>query len=166
MQKAWNPEKKFFAQSYDEIGVLDSAVLIMPLVFFATAVSRLRVTRWRKLTRISKSDPRFRSTLDAILKSPERGGLTANVGGVARVPLRSTDPQLLSCRTSFIATTQPSLTMASVGRRVLSVFALYGLQVLVPEAYAITTLHAQVHRSPDSCRGIRQGCSAAVNSNV
>ncbi|KAI0005471.1 glycoside hydrolase family 15 protein [Russula compacta] len=61
MQKAWNPEKKFFAQSYDEIGVLDSAVLIMPLVFFSTA-----------------SDPRFRSTLDAILKSPERGGLTAN----------------------------------------------------------------------------------------
>ncbi|KAI0252616.1 glycoside hydrolase family 15 protein [Lactifluus subvellereus] len=61
MQKAWNPEKKFFAQSYDEIDVLDSAVLIMPLVFFCTA-----------------SDPRFRSTLDAILKSPERGGLTAN----------------------------------------------------------------------------------------
>jgi hypothetical protein len=44
MQKAWNPDKKFFAQSYDEIDVLDSAVLIMPLVFFATAVSKLRVT--------------------------------------------------------------------------------------------------------------------------
>ena len=44
MQKAWNPEKKFFAQSYDDIDVLDSAVLIMPLVFFATAVSRFRVT--------------------------------------------------------------------------------------------------------------------------
>ena len=42
MQRAWNPEKKFFAQSYDEIDVLDSAVLIMPLVFFSTAVSRLR----------------------------------------------------------------------------------------------------------------------------
>ncbi|KAI9460245.1 glycoside hydrolase family 15 protein [Lactarius psammicola] len=61
MQKAWNPEKKFFAQSFDEINILDSAVLIMPLVFFSTA-----------------SDPRFRSTLDAIMKSPERGGLTAN----------------------------------------------------------------------------------------
>jgi len=61
MQKAWNPEKKFFAQSYDDLDVLDSAVLIMPLVFFSTA-----------------SDPRFRSTLDAILESPERGGLTAN----------------------------------------------------------------------------------------
>lgn len=47
MQKAWNPEKKFFAQSYDEIDVLDSAVLIMPLVFFSTAVSRFRRTHWR-----------------------------------------------------------------------------------------------------------------------
>lgn len=61
MHKAWNAEKKFFAQSFDETNILDSAVLIMPLVFFSTA-----------------SDPRFRSTLDAILKSPERGGLTAN----------------------------------------------------------------------------------------
>jgi GH15 family glucan-1,4-alpha-glucosidase len=47
MQKAWNPKEKFFAQSYDEIDVLDSAVLIMPLVFFSTAVSRLWATHWR-----------------------------------------------------------------------------------------------------------------------
>ena len=40
MHKAWNPEKKFFGQSYDETDVLDSAVLIMPLVFFSTAVSQ------------------------------------------------------------------------------------------------------------------------------
>ena len=39
MNKAWNAEKKFFAQSFDEINILDSAVLIMPLVFFSTAVS-------------------------------------------------------------------------------------------------------------------------------
>ncbi|KAI0042680.1 glycoside hydrolase family 15 protein [Auriscalpium vulgare] len=61
MHKAWNAEKQFFGQSYDETHILDSAVLIMPLVFFSTA-----------------SDPRFLSTLNAILKSPERGGLTAN----------------------------------------------------------------------------------------
>ncbi|KAI0321665.1 glycoside hydrolase family 15 protein [Amylostereum chailletii] len=61
MQKAWNKENQTFGQSYDETHVLDSAVLIMPLVFFATA-----------------SDPRFLSTLHAILKTPERGGLTAN----------------------------------------------------------------------------------------
>ena len=39
MQYAWNPEEKFFAQSYDEKETLDSAVLIMPLVFFCSAVS-------------------------------------------------------------------------------------------------------------------------------
>ena len=27
-----------------------------------------------------KSDPRFRSTLKQIMKTPERGGLTSNVG--------------------------------------------------------------------------------------
>jgi hypothetical protein len=82
MQKAWNPEKRFFAQSYDEIDVLDSAVLIMPLVFFSTAVRQLQPRRLTGATYwlvFKKSDPRFRSTLDAILKSPERGGLTANV---------------------------------------------------------------------------------------
>jgi len=40
---------------------MDSAVLIMPLVFFTSA-----------------ADERFKSTLDAILKTPEKGGLTAN----------------------------------------------------------------------------------------
>ncbi|EEB90185.1 hypothetical protein MPER_11643, partial [Moniliophthora perniciosa FA553] len=62
MEKAWNKELKYFGQSYDENEVLDSAVLIMPLVFFMQA-----------------SDPRFMSTLKKILHSPERGGLTSNV---------------------------------------------------------------------------------------
>lgn len=39
MEKAWNEEHKWFGQSYEENGVLDSAVLIMPLVFFMHAVS-------------------------------------------------------------------------------------------------------------------------------
>jgi GH15 family glucan-1,4-alpha-glucosidase len=39
MKFSWNAELKFFAQSYDDIDVLDSAVLIMPLVFFSAAVS-------------------------------------------------------------------------------------------------------------------------------
>lgn len=38
MEKAWNPELKFFGQSYEDKDVLDSAVLIMPLVFFCSAV--------------------------------------------------------------------------------------------------------------------------------
>lgn len=41
MHKAWNPEKRFFAQSYEDLEILDSALLIMPLVFFSTPVRRL-----------------------------------------------------------------------------------------------------------------------------
>ncbi|KDR77610.1 hypothetical protein GALMADRAFT_245757, partial [Galerina marginata CBS 339.88] len=61
MDKAWNKEMQIFGQSYEDNHVLDSAVLIMPLVFFLHA-----------------SDPRFLSTLKQILKSPEKGGLTSN----------------------------------------------------------------------------------------
>ena len=57
----WNADKGFFSQSYDEKETLDSAVLIMPLVFFMSA-----------------ADPRFTSTLENILRTPEKGGLTAN----------------------------------------------------------------------------------------
>ena len=39
MEKAWNKELKCFGQSYEETHVLDSAVLIMPLVFFIAPVS-------------------------------------------------------------------------------------------------------------------------------
>ncbi|WVQ99695.1 hypothetical protein IAU59_006836 [Kwoniella sp. CBS 9459] len=59
--KGWNDEKGFFSQSYEDKDSLDSAVLIMPLVFFMSA-----------------ADPRFTRTLENILKTPEKGGLTAN----------------------------------------------------------------------------------------
>ncbi|KAJ7438100.1 glycoside hydrolase family 15 protein [Mycena galericulata] len=61
MNKAWNKDSQAFGQSYEETDVLDSAVLIMPLVFF-----------------IQPSDPRFVTTLKHILRTPERGGLTSN----------------------------------------------------------------------------------------
>lgn len=61
MHKAWNKDLRVFGQSYEETDVLDSSVLIMPLVFFMTP-----------------SDTRFVSTLKEILKTPERGGLTSN----------------------------------------------------------------------------------------
>jgi GH15 family glucan-1,4-alpha-glucosidase len=61
MEKAWNKEGKYFGQSFEETDVLDSAVLIMPLVFFMQA-----------------SDPRFLSTLNRVLRSPDKGGLTSN----------------------------------------------------------------------------------------
>ncbi|KAJ8496273.1 hypothetical protein ONZ51_g1206 [Trametes cubensis] len=73
MQKAWNPDKRFFAQSYEDLEILDSALLIMPLVFFSTP-----------------ADPRFLSTLKQILLSPERGGLTSN-GLVYRYDVSKTD---------------------------------------------------------------------------
>lgn len=60
-EKAWNPRRGIYGQSYENIEVLDSACLIMPLVFF-----------------ISPVDPRFLSTVNQILLPPERGGLTAN----------------------------------------------------------------------------------------
>ena len=40
MAKGYNKEKQFFAQSYEDQDVLDSSLLIMPLVFFSTPVSR------------------------------------------------------------------------------------------------------------------------------
>jgi hypothetical protein len=38
MEKAWNADKQQFGQCYEETDVLDSAVLIMPLVFFIQPV--------------------------------------------------------------------------------------------------------------------------------
>jgi len=76
MNSAWNKEEKFFGQSYEDTHVLDSAVLIMPLVFFMHA-----------------SDPRFVSTLKQILKTPARGGLTSNVRLFACLP-RKTTPEV------------------------------------------------------------------------
>jgi GH15 family glucan-1,4-alpha-glucosidase len=61
MREAWNAEGGYFSQSYEDKDVVDSAVLVMPLVFFLPA-----------------SEPRFVSTLRQILKSRPRGGLTSN----------------------------------------------------------------------------------------
>ena len=57
---SWTDEKTFI-QSFESREVLDSAVLIMPLVFF-----------------ISPADERLISTIKQILKPPEKGGLTSN----------------------------------------------------------------------------------------
>lgn len=61
MEKGYNAELGAFIQSYEHREVLDSAVLIAPLVFF-----------------IAPNDPRFTKTLDRILQPPEKGGLTSN----------------------------------------------------------------------------------------
>ena len=60
MKRGWNSERQAFVQYYDG-DTLDASNLIMPLVFF-----------------VSPSDPRMLKTLDAIMRSPEAGGLTAD----------------------------------------------------------------------------------------
>ncbi|KAL8279392.1 hypothetical protein RQP46_008204 [Phenoliferia psychrophenolica] len=60
-ERGYNEKEKFFAQSYQNIDVLDSSVLVMSLTFFMHA-----------------NDPRFLSTLNAILLPRDKGGLTEN----------------------------------------------------------------------------------------
>jgi GH15 family glucan-1,4-alpha-glucosidase len=67
MQRAWNEEVGAFTQVYDRTE-LDASLLIMPLVFF-----------------MAPNDPRMVRTLDAILKSPAKGGLVSD-GLVLRYP--------------------------------------------------------------------------------
>ena len=59
-EKGWNKKRKAFVQHYGS-ETLDASVLIMPLVFF-----------------MSPTDPRFVSTLDAILASTADDGLVSN----------------------------------------------------------------------------------------
>lgn len=42
MERSWNADKQFFAQSYEDLDVLDSAVLVMPLVFFLNGEPLMR----------------------------------------------------------------------------------------------------------------------------
>ncbi|KAG7437257.1 Uncharacterized protein Forpi1262_v001214 [Fusarium oxysporum f. sp. raphani] len=60
MEQGYNEEMKCFVQSFESRTMLDSSILIAPLVFF-----------------ISPCDPRFLNTLDRVLLPPEKGGLTS-----------------------------------------------------------------------------------------
>jgi len=60
MTKGWDEKRQTFVQFYGG-RALDAANLLMPLVFF-----------------VSPDDPRMLKTLDAVLKSPEQGGLVSN----------------------------------------------------------------------------------------
>lgn len=62
MEKGYNKELQQFGQSYEHNDVLDAATLIAPLCFFTTA-----------------NDPRFQSTLNAIMRPKDRGGLCASL---------------------------------------------------------------------------------------
>ena len=60
MDKGWSPSRQAFVQAYGSEH-LDASNLIMPLVFL-----------------LSPTDPRMLSTLDAINRSPDQGGLVSN----------------------------------------------------------------------------------------
>ncbi len=60
MDRGWNPQRQAFVQQYDS-DHLDASNLLMPLVSF-----------------VSPKDPRMLSTLDAINRSPQAGGLVSN----------------------------------------------------------------------------------------
>jgi GH15 family glucan-1,4-alpha-glucosidase len=60
MTRGWNEKRRAFTQFYGSED-LDASLLIMPLVFF-----------------MAPTDPRMLSTLDAILKSPSKGGLVSD----------------------------------------------------------------------------------------
>jgi len=60
MEKGYNKDMKCFVQSYENRKILDSSILIAPLVFF-----------------IAPNDPRFLNTMDRIMMPPEKGGLTS-----------------------------------------------------------------------------------------
>ena len=60
METGYNSEMNCFIQSYENNTMIDSSILIAPLVFF-----------------ISPCDPMFLNTLDRILLPPEKGGLTS-----------------------------------------------------------------------------------------
>ncbi|EAQ92605.1 conserved hypothetical protein [Chaetomium globosum CBS 148.51] len=60
MEKGYNKEMKCFVQSYESQTMLDSSILIAPLVFF-----------------IAPNDPRFLNTMDRIMLPPDKGGLTS-----------------------------------------------------------------------------------------
>jgi len=82
MQRGWNSRRGAFVQAYDS-DALDAANLIMPLVFF-----------------LSPSDPRMLATIDAINRSPRRGGLVEG-SLVYRYDNRQTDDGLAGGEGSF-----------------------------------------------------------------
>lgn len=90
MEKGYNKELKCFVQSYENNTLLDSSILIAPLVFF-----------------IAPNDPRFLNTLDRILLPPEKGGLTST-GLVYRYDTDHAEDGMSTTRTGFPSPRLPS----------------------------------------------------------
>lgn len=96
--QGYNEEMKCFVQSFENNTMLDSSILIAPLVFF-----------------ISPCDPRFTNTLDRILLPPEKGGLTST-GLVYRYDTTLSDDGKNSTTPDVRITTDPSVSTGVGGR--------------------------------------------------
>jgi GH15 family glucan-1,4-alpha-glucosidase len=98
-EKGWSEKRQAFMQHYGA-EVLDASNLIMPLVFF-----------------VSPNEPRMLSTLDAILRPPEEGGLTEN-NLVYRYNVAETDDGLVGEEGTFnMCTFWLVEALARAGRR-------------------------------------------------
>ena len=82
MQRGWNPQRRAFVQQLDG-EALDASTLLMPLVFF-----------------VSPTDPRILQTIDAIYRSPKKGGLVSD-GLVFRYDVEKTPDGLNGTEGTF-----------------------------------------------------------------
>jgi GH15 family glucan-1,4-alpha-glucosidase len=96
MDKGYNQEKGFFAQSYEKPDVVDAALMIAPLVFF-----------------VEPNDLRFLRTLEQILHPPERNGLTS-AKMVFRYDHMKAHDGMFSSLLAFLTITNPSVYQVSV----------------------------------------------------
>jgi hypothetical protein len=119
-------EKKHYSQSYEDKDALDSAVLIMPLVFFMSA-----------------ADPRFTSTLDTILKTWVASPIFVYFNWLSARRKEVWRPTI-----RFIGTTRPYPMMVLVVKRALSHFAHSGVSRLW-QGPAFTTSHTWRKRECD-----------------
>jgi len=83
MKNAWSEERQAFVQSYGS-KVLDSAILIMPLVFF-----------------MAPSDPRMLKTIERIMKPPKEGGLLVESSLVFRYESEATKQSVVCQEGTF-----------------------------------------------------------------
>jgi GH15 family glucan-1,4-alpha-glucosidase len=82
LKRGWSEDRKAFVQSYDS-NALDASLLLMPLVFF-----------------VSPADPRILQTIDAINRSPRKGGLVSD-GLVFRYDVAKTPDGLKGTEGTF-----------------------------------------------------------------
>jgi hypothetical protein len=158
MTKAWNPELKFFAQSYEDLDVVDSAVLVMPLVFFVPAVwfAPFHIQRQQALRETHTDRAAVREHAAPDLEEP--AAWRSDIERAFRPVLHATFSHLTTLlRTSSFDMMSRNRTMASVARRERSRSAPSGVsrRSLAP---VLTTRLSSNERS----RCSRTSCSTSI----